>query len=105
MLWQAVVVQEDNLLLRELIKFLLPRVVDKVEKVRKQALRGLGNLVAVWNEDVSATQPGATSPHALPDCKRGDFCVERADQRLRRSGSRSCWRSRLESDPSRSSID
>jgi len=37
----------------ELIKFLLPRVADKVPKVRKQALRGLGNLVMVWNESIS----------------------------------------------------
>jgi len=45
---------DDGLLLKELIKFLLPRVVDKVEKVRKQALRGLGNLVSVWNDEVSS---------------------------------------------------
>jgi len=45
---------DDGLLLKELIKFLLPRVVDKVEKVRKQALRGLGNLVSVWTDEVSS---------------------------------------------------
>lgn len=50
--------KDDDALLRELIKFLLPRVVDKVEKVRKQALRGLGNLVHVWNDD---TATAATS--------------------------------------------
>jgi hypothetical protein len=37
----------------ELIKFLLPRVADKVAKVRKQALRGLGNLVSVWSPRVA----------------------------------------------------
>lgn len=43
---------EDLPLLKELIKFLLPRVVDKIDKVRKQALRGLGNLVKVWSDEV-----------------------------------------------------
>lgn len=37
----------------ELIRFLLPRVADKVAKVRKQALRGLGNLVTVWTARVA----------------------------------------------------
>ena len=45
---------EDVVLLREVIKFLLPRVADKVDKVRKQALRGLGHLVTVWNAETSA---------------------------------------------------
>ena len=47
--------KEDVPLLRELIKFLLPRVADKVDKVRKQALRGLGNLVVVWSDEVAAS--------------------------------------------------
>src|SRR5262245_10797938 len=93
------VLQDDSGLLRELVRFLLPRVTDKIEKVRKQvsippssfrlpfnspcrfvsipapplpltpsslppslppsllplhqALRGLGNLTAVWNDDVA----------------------------------------------------
>ena len=42
-----------NPLLREVIKYLLPRVADKVEKVRKHALRGLGNLVTVWSEETA----------------------------------------------------
>lgn len=46
--------QNDDVLLRELIKFLLPRVADKVDKVRKQALRGLGHLVTVWNAETAA---------------------------------------------------
>lgn len=45
---------DDVTLLREVIKFLLPRVADKVNKVRKQALRGLGHLVTVWNAETSA---------------------------------------------------
>lgn len=45
---------DDVTFLREVIKFLLPRVADKVEKVRKQALRGLGHLVVVWNAETSA---------------------------------------------------
>ena len=40
-------------LLRDVIKSLLPRVADKVEKVRKHALRGLGNLVTVWNDETA----------------------------------------------------
>ena len=40
-------------LLRDVIKTLLPRVADKVCKVRKHALRGLGNLVGVWNEETA----------------------------------------------------
>jgi vesicle coat complex subunit len=47
--------KEDVPLMRELIKFLLPRVADKVDKVRKQALRGLGNLVVVWSDEVAAS--------------------------------------------------
>jgi len=46
--------QGDDRFLREVIKFLLPRVADKVEKCRKQALRGLGHLVVVWNDEVAA---------------------------------------------------
>jgi len=46
---------DDSALLKELIKFLLPRVADKINKVRKQALRGLGNLVTVWSDEVSAS--------------------------------------------------
>lgn len=42
---------DDDALLKELIKFILPRVVDKVPKIRKQALRGIGNLTKVWNSD------------------------------------------------------
>lgn len=45
---------DDVQLLREVIKFLLPRVADKVDKVRKQALRGLGHLVTVWNAETAA---------------------------------------------------
>ena len=45
---------DDVALLREVIKFLLPRVADKVDKVRKQALRGLGHLVTVWNAETAA---------------------------------------------------
>jgi len=45
--------KDDDRLLSELINFLLPRVADKIDKVRKQALRGLGNLVTVWNAEVS----------------------------------------------------
>ena len=45
---------DDVTFLREVIKFLLPRVADKVEKVRKQALRGLGHLVTVWNAETAA---------------------------------------------------
>ena len=45
---------DDLPFLREVIKFLLPRVADKVEKVRKQALRGLGHLVTVWNAETAA---------------------------------------------------
>jgi hypothetical protein len=45
---------EDANLTQELIKFLLPRVTDKVVKVRKQALRGLGNMVTSWSPQVSA---------------------------------------------------
>jgi flagellar motor protein MotB len=44
---------DDHALQAELIKFLLPRVADKVAKVRKQALRGLGNLVMVWTEQIA----------------------------------------------------
>ena len=44
---------EGGSLLRDVIKFLLPRVADKVAKVRKHALRGLGNLVGVWNEETA----------------------------------------------------
>jgi hypothetical protein len=32
----------------EMIRLLLPKVADKEDKVRKHALRGLGNLVLVW---------------------------------------------------------
>jgi len=32
--------------------------VDKVEKVRKQALRGLGNLTNVWSEVSESLVPG-----------------------------------------------
>jgi hypothetical protein len=45
---------EDLPLLRDVIKFLLPRVADKIDKVRKQALRGLGHLVTVWNAETAA---------------------------------------------------
>jgi len=38
----------------DLIKHLLPRVADKISKVRKQAIRGLGNLVVVWNAEVAS---------------------------------------------------
>ncbi len=44
---------EDLSMQSELIKFLLPCVADKVSKVRKQALRGMGNLVSVWNTNVA----------------------------------------------------
>jgi hypothetical protein len=42
---------DDDALLKQLITFILPRVVDSVPKIRKQALRGIGNLVTVWNSD------------------------------------------------------
>jgi HEAT repeat protein len=42
-------VEDDETLVKDLIKFLLPRTTDKVEKVRKQAIRGLGNLVKCWH--------------------------------------------------------
>ena len=44
---------DNGALLRDVIKALLPRVADKVCKVRKQALRGLGNLVGVWNDETA----------------------------------------------------
>jgi hypothetical protein len=44
---------QDANLTSELIRFLLPRVADKVVKVRKQALRGLGNVVTSWCPQVS----------------------------------------------------
>lgn len=52
---------DDCPLLKELIKLLLPRVADKIDKVRKQALRGLGNLVTVWNEEVVESAPSVLS--------------------------------------------
>eukprot|EP01006_Ploeotia_vitrea_P037903 TRINITY_DN66186_c6_g7_i1.p1 TRINITY_DN66186_c6_g7~~TRINITY_DN66186_c6_g7_i1.p1 ORF type:complete len:712 (-),score=467.32 TRINITY_DN66186_c6_g7_i1:812-2731(-) len=45
---------DDSTLLDQLIQHLLPRVTDKKPKVRKQALRGLGNLEEVWNESLHA---------------------------------------------------
>jgi hypothetical protein len=45
----------------ELILFLLPRVADKNERVRKQALRGLGNLVSVWNDEVAQSAASVLS--------------------------------------------
>ena len=39
-------------LAKEILKYLLPRVVDPKEVVRKQALRGFGNLESVWNDEV-----------------------------------------------------
>jgi hypothetical protein len=53
--------RDDSELLKELILFLLPRVADKNEKVRKQALRGLGNLVSVWNADVAQSAASVLS--------------------------------------------
>jgi hypothetical protein len=44
---------DDAELLSLLIRSALPRVADKVTKVRKQALRGLGNLLSVWCEQVA----------------------------------------------------
>jgi hypothetical protein len=41
--------RDDLQLISQLIKHLLPRVVDKTEKVRKHGIRGLGNLVSVWS--------------------------------------------------------
>eukprot|EP00808_Paulinella_micropora_P010521 g49339.t1 len=49
---------DDLVLLRELVKFLLPRAVDQVPKIRKQALRGLGNLKDVWSEEVALQAGG-----------------------------------------------
>lgn len=52
---------DDAKLLRELIKAALPRVADKITKVRKQALRALGNLVSVWSDDVSESASAVLS--------------------------------------------
>ena len=40
-------------LLKDVIRYLLPRVADKLDKVRKHALRGLGNLVTVWTRETA----------------------------------------------------
>ena len=40
-------------LLKDVIRYLLPRVADKLDKVRKHALRGLGNLVTVWTTETA----------------------------------------------------
>ena len=40
-------------LLKDVIRYLLPRVADKLDKVRKHALRGLGNLVTVWTSETA----------------------------------------------------
>jgi len=52
---------EDLPFLREVIRFMLPRVADKINKVRKQALRGLGHLVRVWNDETIAMAPSVLS--------------------------------------------
>jgi hypothetical protein len=44
--------QHDMPLLRKSISVLLPRVADKLPRVRRQALIGVGNLIAVWNAEV-----------------------------------------------------
>eukprot|EP00455_Lapot_gusevi_P007712 TRINITY_DN13297_c0_g1_i8.p1 TRINITY_DN13297_c0_g1~~TRINITY_DN13297_c0_g1_i8.p1 ORF type:complete len:1353 (+),score=511.28 TRINITY_DN13297_c0_g1_i8:1-4059(+) len=44
--------QTDLPLLRKSISTLLPRVADKHQRVRQQALKGVGNLINVWCEEV-----------------------------------------------------
>lgn len=45
--------QRDMPLLRKSISVMLPRVADKMPRVRRQALIGVGNLVVVWNAEVA----------------------------------------------------
>jgi len=49
---------DDKSLQLELVKFLLARVADKVAKVRKQALRGLGNVASVWSSHLIGEATG-----------------------------------------------
>ncbi len=58
----------DNELLDLLIKLLLPRVIDPKELVRKQALRGLGNLEVVWNEETGRSSPAILSALTSARC-------------------------------------
>jgi hypothetical protein len=52
---------DESPLLVELVQMLLPRVVDGKERVRKQALVGLGNLEKVWNAHVAQEAPSVLS--------------------------------------------
>ena len=55
---------------------MLPRVADPIEKVRKHALRGLGNLVTVWGDDVveSAASVMSSLTSASEDTVRTALC-------------------------------